>query len=150
MPKLYAVEIYEKGGLYGPHPDRRHVAEYIPDDEYRGESIFLVEFESHEDKALILQKWDWDINKWVDPDPVKTTIKLRTGCMAPPLKEQLAGYGFSDESIEIWQKDLDAMSHLYVRGYMNQSTIERAEKKLLAKIKKEPRMFVVDEGKTDV
>ena len=66
----------------------------------------------------------------IDPDK----IQVLTGGMAPPLAEQL---GVEPEKIEHFQKDMDALVRLRVRGIIPDDTAHRGETKVLNQMVKE-------------
>lgn len=63
------------------------------------------------------------------------TIEL--GAMAPKLQEQLKGNRISQDNIDLWQMDADAITRLHLRGFISEAVTEAARKKLVSKIQKE-------------
>jgi hypothetical protein len=58
-------------------------------------------------------------------------IGLRFGALAPSLAEQLDK---PPKSVELWQKDADAITRLLVRGLIPDTYGQKARRKLLATI----------------
>lgn len=61
-----------------------------------------------------------------------TTRKLEIGALCDPISKQLDGL-VSKEDAERLDRDNDAITYAYLRGYMPDSTTERARKKLLVR-----------------
>ena len=63
-------------------------------------------------------------------------MEIRFGAMAPKLKVQLYQIEnrLSDEQIEHYQKDADAITRLRIRGLLNHSETAKAEKRLVKKL----------------
>lgn len=63
-------------------------------------------------------------------------LKLNFGALAPKLSEQLIDAGVSASVVDRkqWQKDADAITRLYVRSLIADSTALDARKKLMRKI----------------
>lgn len=62
------------------------------------------------------------------------TIQLRFGAMVPPLSQQLAGFGLSDEAIEHFQLDADAITRFYIRGALLAAETKKARMRLIKAI----------------
>lgn len=60
-------------------------------------------------------------------------MQIELGALAPKLIEQLAGH-VSGFDLAILDEDADAITRLYVRGYLSPSMADRARKKLVKKI----------------
>lgn len=60
-------------------------------------------------------------------------LKLSIGPMAPKLAEQI---GFTDETIEHFQRDLDAQNRLFVRSMLTYGEVEKVRKRIVKAIAK--------------
>lgn len=61
-------------------------------------------------------------------------MQIELGALAPKLVEQLAGH-VSGFDLAILDEDADAITRLYVRGYLPPSVVDMARKKLIKGIK---------------
>ena len=60
-------------------------------------------------------------------------MQIELGALAPSLIEQLAGH-VDAEKLARLDADADAITRLYVRGYLAPSAIEKARKRLVKEI----------------
>ena len=58
-------------------------------------------------------------------------MELVFGAMAPKLHEQI---GCEPEKVEQFQKDLDAINRLRIRGMLNHSEVKKAELRVIKKL----------------
>lgn len=65
-------------------------------------------------------------------------MQIELGALAPSLIEQLAGE-VDAAILAHLDRDADAITRLYVRGYIAQSVADRARKRLVKEISKEAR-----------
>jgi len=61
-------------------------------------------------------------------------MEIEFGAMAPNLKTQLAKINLKADFIEQYQKDVDAISRLNVRGLLTDSAALAARKRFMAKL----------------
>ena len=66
-------------------------------------------------------------------------MQIELGALAPSLIEQLAGH-VDAEKLAILDADADAITRLYVRGYITPSATDRARKRLSKKIEMAARV----------
>jgi len=64
------------------------------------------------------------------------TLRLGFGALSPALSKQLSdqGFGFNEDEVEHFQKDLGAIIRLKVRGIIPLGEIKKAETRLFKKI----------------
>ena len=60
-------------------------------------------------------------------------MQIELGALAPSLIEQLAGH-VDAEKLAILDADADALTRLYVRGYLTPSVTDKARKRLVKEI----------------
>lgn len=72
-------------------------------------------------------------------------MEIVFGALAPSLIEQLAGH-VDATTLAILDADADAITRLYVRGYLAPSVADRARKKLVKEITLAARKSLVGEG----
>lgn len=58
------------------------------------------------------------------------------GATCAPLREQLAGYELGSLCLPHAQADADAITRLYVRGYITQAVKDAAQKRLVGEMKR--------------
>lgn len=65
------------------------------------------------------------------------SLSLYLGALSDSLEKQLTeqGFEFDKKEIEHFQKDMDALNRIRIRGYIGDSQIERIDQKLFNKIK---------------
>lgn len=67
----------------------------------------------------------------------ESIMNIRLGSMAPPLSRQLRKFNLDKKKVKQFQRDNDAISRLYVRGIISETTKIRAYNALVRSIKKE-------------
>jgi hypothetical protein len=73
----------------------------------------------------------------MEPKNVETKqFGLHFGALADSVREQLKSQGFKFDKNEVshFEKDVDALNRLRIRGYLNDSSTDKATKKLYNKI----------------
>lgn len=135
--KIYLIR-NKFGGLDGPTTNLEQLKNYTPPNEFKNERIELNCIDNKEEKVLYV--WDWAADNWVEPLVTRyssgISIDLAFGAMAPPLSTQLEGTSFTEEQIDQWQKDADAITRLRIRGYISRSVAEHAIQKIIRSMKK--------------
>lgn len=63
-------------------------------------------------------------------------MKIALGALAPSLTEQLAGM-IDEKELSVLDADANAITRLYIRGYMSSSQVEVSRKRLVKNIDKE-------------
>lgn len=63
-------------------------------------------------------------------------LNLSIGALSDPLDVQLKTFKLDKKEIEHWQKDIDALNRLRIRGIIAKSAIINGEKKLFRQITK--------------
>ena len=67
-------------------------------------------------------------------------MQIELGALAPSLIEQLAGH-VDAEKLARFDADADAITRLYVRGYITPSATDRARKMLVKKTEMAARVY---------
>lgn len=65
-----------------------------------------------------------------------TQVTIELGALAKPLSEQIPSGTIDSSDVEVFQKDSDAITRLYVRGYITGAQTATARKKLLRALQK--------------
>lgn len=72
-------------------------------------------------------------------------MQISFGVLAPKLKEQLKGY-VSEDKLAHFDADSDAITRLYVRGYLPPSAVDKARKKLIKNLTEATKDYVETEA----
>lgn len=137
--KVFFVRTVEGNlGLAGPVSHLSEIEHYEPPVELRGQAVEMVVAQGDVQSAIKL--WDWEKSSWtlIDRSAIKASdvkVEVVFGELVPPLSKQLDGLGFSDEQIEHWQKDLDAIDRLRTQDYISEMTAHKAYENLARRIK---------------
>lgn len=64
-------------------------------------------------------------------------LELRIGAVAPSLKQQLTaqGFKFDAHALSFIEDDKNAISRLYIRGYLTDTQAEKMKNKIYNKVK---------------
>jgi hypothetical protein len=65
------------------------------------------------------------------------TLHLHFGAMAPRLRAQFKAAGVKPvnwKDINLWQRDADAVTRLYIRGFISERETAKARRKLIDRI----------------
>jgi len=68
-------------------------------------------------------------------------VGVSVGAMAPLLSEQLSDQGFEVNKVDVYEKNLDAVTRLLICGYMPQSIAKKCRDKILKDVFKNIRPF---------
>lgn len=66
-------------------------------------------------------------------------MQVEFGALSPPLKEQLADAGLEPKEVACLQSDLDAITRLAVRGYIQEGVKVHCHREVLRRIRKAAR-----------
>lgn len=61
-------------------------------------------------------------------------VTLAVGAMADDISDQLNCFGYELPNADFYQKDLDSVTRLLIRGYIPQSVADRARNKIAKEI----------------
>lgn len=64
-------------------------------------------------------------------------LTIRFGGLSDPIAKQLKEQGFKCSRIKKWQADADAIFRLYMGGYISESLVTKARRRLLKGLERE-------------
>jgi len=71
-------------------------------------------------------------------------VTLAVGALVDDLEKQLDSFGYELPNPEVYQKDLDAVTRLYIRGFIPQSVAEKSRNKIIKEVFKVMKMKEVN------